>query len=267
MMNPDHELNRASWDDLAAAHGQDAYYDSDALVAGSSSLMEEEEAALTDAGCGELAGLRVLQVQCHLGFDSITFARRGARVTGIDFSAVALAKARTLAERCSVDVEWVCADVTHLPPSLEARFDLAWATIGVLCWIADLDAWMRSITRTLAPGGRLVVIDGHPLRRILKADPLRVTRPYGGGTRVASVAGDDYATDARTGPQVQFLHSLGEIVSAAADAGLRVTRLLEHTELSCDICDDGIRLEDDGRYRRRVDGHPLPVLFTLVAHR
>jgi hypothetical protein len=64
---------------------------------------------------------------------------------------------------------------------------------------------------------------------------------------------------------VQFLHSLGEIISAAAGAGLRVTQLMEHTELSRDICDDGIMLEGDGRYRRRVDGHPMPVLFTLVA--
>ncbi|HET9986463.1 MAG TPA: class I SAM-dependent methyltransferase [Longimicrobiales bacterium] len=266
-MHPDHELNRASWDDLAVAHGQDAYYDSEALVAGGSSLIEEEEAALAAAGYVELAGLRVLHVQCHLGFDSITLARRGARVTGLDFSAVALAKARSLANRCGVEVEWVCADATDLPASLDSRFDLAWATMGILCWIADLKAWMRSVTRTLAPGGRLVLIDGHPLRRILKSDPLRITRPYGGGTRIMSIVGCDYATETRTGPQVQFLHSLGEIVSAAADAGLQLTRLLEHTELSCDICDDGIRLEGDGRYRRRVDGHPLPVLFTLLAHR
>jgi SAM-dependent methyltransferase len=207
----------------------------------------------------------VLHVQCHLGFDSITFARRGARVTGIDFSEIALAKARSLSDRCGVEVDWVCADSTDPPASLGGRFDLAWATMGVLCWIADLDAWMHSVTRMLAPGGRLVLIDGHPLRRVLKSDPLRVSRPYGGGTRLASIAGRDYATETRTGPQVQFLHSLGEIISAAAGAGLRVTQLMEHTELSRDICDDGIKLEGDGRYRRRVDGHPMPVLFTLVA--
>ncbi len=139
--------------------------------------------------------------------------------------------------------------------------------MGVLCWIADLNAWMRSVMHTLVPGGRLILIDGHPLRRILKSDPLRVTRPYSGGTRIESGVGSDYATDTRTGPQVQFLHSLGEIVSAAAAAGLQVTRLLEHTELSSDLCDDGIRREADGRYRRRVDGYALPVLFTLHARR
>src|SRR5215217_2717897 len=112
-MHPDQELNRASWDELAAAHGQDAYYDSEALIAGASSLMEEEVTALEAAVGGKLAGRRVLHVQCHIGFDSITFARRGARVTGVDFSTVALAKAQSLAERCGVEVEWVCADANR----------------------------------------------------------------------------------------------------------------------------------------------------------
>jgi hypothetical protein len=66
---------------------------------------------------------------------------------------------------------------------------------------------------------------------------------------------------------LRFLYSLGEIVSAAAAAGLRITQLVEHTELSCDICDCGITREDDGRYRRRLDGHVTPVLFTLIAQR
>jgi SAM-dependent methyltransferase len=266
-VNPDHQLNRASWDELAAAHGQDAYYDSAALVAGASSLIAEEDAALGAAGCIDLTGLHVLHVQSHIGFDAITFARRGAQVTAVDFSPVALAKARALAARCGVEIEWVCADAIDLPSSLDERFDLAWATMGVLCWIGDLEAWMRAVSRALAPGGRLVLIDGHPLRRLLKSDPLWVTRPYGGGARIEAAVGVDYATPTRTGPQVQFLHSLGQIVSAAAAAGLRVTQLVEHTDLSCDICDTGIVREDDGRYRRRLDGHVTPVLFTLIAQR
>jgi SAM-dependent methyltransferase len=265
--NPDHQLNRASWDKLAAAHGQDAYYDTAGLVSGASSLTAEQEAALAAAGCVEFAGRRVLHVQSHIGFDAITFARRGAQVTAVDFSSVALAKARSLAERCGVEIEWVCADAIDLPSSLDERFDLAWATMGVLCWIGDVGAWMRAVARVLAPGGRLVLIDGHPLRRMLKSDPVRVTRPYGGGTRIETATGSDYATTTQTGPQVQFLYSLGEIVSAAAAAGLCVTQLVEHTELSCDICDTGITRESDGRYRRRVDGHVTPVLFTLIARR
>lgn len=265
-MHPDHALNRASWDQLAAIHGQDGYYDSEALVAGASSLIEEEETALAVAMGSSLSGRRVLHVQCHLGFDAITFARRGAQVVGLDFSTVALAKARSLAQRCGVEVEWVCADATELPASLAGRFDLAWATIGILCWIADLKAWMRSVAGTLTPGGRLVLIDGHPLGAVLRGSPLKVVGPYGGAARsVAEVGGDYTGSGAKTGPQVEFEHSLGEIVSAAAEAGFRIIRLLEHTDLSHDLRTDTLVQEADGRYRRRVDGHPLPVLFTLIA--
>jgi SAM-dependent methyltransferase len=263
-MNQDHEINRASWDELAAAHGQDDYYDSEALVAGANSLIEEEEAALCMAMAVDLNGRRVLHLQCHLGFDAITFARRGALVTGVDFSAIALDKARTLADRASVEVEWLCADATDLPITLRGRFDLVWATIGVLCWIGDLRRWMRSVAGALAPGGRLVLIDGHPLGRILKAAPLRVARPYM-GARVFSESGCDYATRLRTGPQVQHLHTLGEIVSSAAEAGLRISHLHEHVDVSHGLCNDQLTREEDGRFRRRIDGFPLPVLFTMIA--
>ncbi len=266
-MHPDHALNRASWDQLATLHGQDAYYDSAGLIAGASSLMEEEEAALAATLGREIAGRRVLHVQCHLGFDAITFARRGARVTGVDFSSVALERARALAQRCGVEIAWVCADATALPPALDGRFDLAWATIGILCWIADLDAWMRSVARTLAPGGHMVLIDGHPLTDCLRADPLRVIAPYGGGARSVWDSGCDYATPARTGPQVQFEYSLGDVVTAALAAGLRVTGLREHTQISCDLCNDQLRREADGRWRRRIDRYALPVLFTLTARK
>jgi SAM-dependent methyltransferase len=266
-MNHDLEINRASWDELAALHGQDSYYDSEALVAGASSLIEEEEVALRDALAGDVSGLEVLHLQCHLGFDAITFARRGASVTGVDFSDVALAKAARLASRANVRANWVRADAARLPDSLHERFGLVWATIGVLCWIEDLDAWMASAASALAPEGRLVLMDGHPLGGAFKLEPLRLARAYGGASRREIERGWDYATPQRTGPQVQFHHSLGEIVTAAAEAGLRVLQLREHTDLSHDLRMEKLQREDDGRFRRRVDGHAIPILFTLIASR
>jgi SAM-dependent methyltransferase len=240
-------LNRASWDQLAKVHGQDAYYDTEALCAGASTLIAEEEAALLSAIGADLRGKRILHLQCHIGFDAITFARRGARVTGVDFSEVALERARALAAHCGVGVDWVCADVLELPQSLRGSFDLVWATIGVLCWIADVQAWMRSAASVLAAGGKLVLIDGIPRPRLV------------GRTEIPQ--GCDYATSTRTGPQVQFEHSVHQIVAAAENAGLRVLRLEEHSSISSGLC-LGLSCGDDGNYRR-ADGQP--VLFTLVA--
>lgn len=267
-MRAEHKVNRASWDVLASVHGQDSYYDARALLAGRSTLTAEEDAALDRCCPAGVSGLDVLHVQCHLGFDAITLARRGAHVTGADFSAVALQKASALASNAGVHVEWVCADACELPSELWDRFDVAWATIGVLCWIADVSEWMESVAGTLRPGGQLVLIDGHPLANmVLSADPLALWGEYGGGRRLDIDEGHDYATPTVTGPQVQFAHSLGEIVSAAAAAGLRIIELTEHLAASEDLRLGAVARESDGRYRWRVDGQPLPVLFTLRAVR
>ncbi len=263
-MLADHELNRTSWDQLAAIHGQDAYYDAEALCAGASSLIPEEEAALSSACGADLTGKRILHLQCHLGFDAITFARRGASVTGLDFSMVALERARAFADRCGVTVDWVCADVLEPPESLCASFDLVWATVGVLCWIADLRAWMRTASAALAPGGKLVLIDGvsNAPASLTAGEPAaeRDQAPL----RKVLERGWDYATPFRTGPQVQFQHSLDAIVSAARGAGLRISRLERHTSVSTHLCINGLLRESDGRYRK---ADAQAILFTLVAER
>src|ERR671928_780604 len=110
-------LNRAHWDALAALHGQDAYYDEEALVAGADSLGEHEAAGIREA-VGAVAGLDVVHLQCHIGFDTISLARRGARAVGVDFSPASLEKARELARRAGVAVDFVEADATALPGEL-----------------------------------------------------------------------------------------------------------------------------------------------------
>ncbi|MGA8112789.1 MAG: class I SAM-dependent methyltransferase [Actinocatenispora sp.] len=293
-------LNRANWDLRATVHGQDAYYDLAGLVAGADTLTDVEDAALALAGRPDVRGCDVLHVQCHLGFDAVSLARRGARVTGVDFSPVAIRRAGEIAERCGVTVQYLEADATALPHDLHGRFDLAYATIGVLCWIGDIAAWMRSVAACLRPGGALVLVDGHPLAGAVadrEPDPdgtdpdgtdLDGTEPD--GTELDGSSGDGtgglrldfpYAYDGPhefvvqgsyadrdapiSGTTVQYAHSLGEIVTAAVAAGLRVTGLVEHLDAPIDL--RGAGTDPDGRFRLRVDGVCLPVLFTLTAGR
>jgi SAM-dependent methyltransferase len=261
------EINRANWDAWAAAHGQqDAYYDVPALVGGADSLTDVERAGVA-AAVGDVRGLDVVHVQCHLAFDAINLARRGARVTAVDFSPVALAKAATIAADCGVEVEFVEADATRLPGALRHRFDLAYATIGILCWIGDVDAWMRSVASVLRPGGRLLLIDGHPMMGMIGTiDPLSLEFPYtyDGPHEFSSPA--SYAGVAVATRNVQYGHSLGEIVSAAIAAGLRVLRLTEHMESPIDFF-GGRERDLDGQYRLRVTGQLVPQLFTLICER
>lgn len=256
-MNADHELNRKSWDLLAELHGQDAYYDSRGLIAGQSSLITEEESALVAAVGENIQGLAVLQLQCHLGFDAITLARRGAVVTGVDFSPVALEKAKSLAQQCRVNIDWVCADAIALPPKLHGGFDLVWATIGITCWISDLSLWMRNVADVLRSGGKLVLIDGVP--------GTQASWQAGSTGRRDIASGYDYATPARVGPQVQFKYAVESIERAAKAAGLRIVASIKHDAISSDLCLAKVERGADGLYRRRNDASDEAILWTIIA--
>ncbi len=273
--------NLAHWEALARFHGtgDDGYYDLDLLRAGGSLMGDEERAAIDTATAGRgLAGLAVLHLQCHIGCDSVAMAREGATVTAVDFSRTALERLEVLAEECGVTVGTLEADATELPASLAAQFDLVYASIGVLCWIDDLDAWMAGVARSLRAGGALVLVELHPLVTMVESiDPLVIDFPYAfDGPHVYSGTGTYANRDADIEwTTVQYAHSLGEVVTAAARVGLRCEQLIEHTSGSFNTGQfDGP--EDDGRYRLRLgtgpQGHgatepacPLPVLYTLIA--
>ncbi|MGC8473158.1 MAG: class I SAM-dependent methyltransferase [Candidatus Dormibacteria bacterium] len=264
------DLNRRNWDARARAHGQDRFYDSESLVAGASSLTEVEAEAVRRA-VGEVAGLEVIHLQCHIGFDSISLARAGAHVTGLDFSPASLAKAAALAERCGVALSLVEADVCHPPSKLFGQFDLAYATIGVLCWIGDIDAWMTAVHHLLRPGGSLVLVEIHPLPGMIDTtDPLELDFPYCfDGPHVFDVPGSyaDPAAKIQATKTVQYAHSIGEVVTAAIDAGLVVRRLVEHPDAPRDYRGDLAGPEADGKYRLRLGGEAIPMLYTLLADR
>jgi SAM-dependent methyltransferase len=264
------ETNRAHWDALAAVHGQDAYYDAEALIGGADTLRGHEDGAVREA-VGEVAGLDVLHLQCHIGFDSISLARRGARVIGADFSPASLAKARELAARAGVEVRFVEADATALPTALHGRFDLVYSTMGVLCWIEDIGAWMRSVHAALRPGGKLVLVEIHPLYNMIGArEPLLLDFPYAAdGPRRFEEPGSyaDREADVTVATEIVYAHSLGETLTAAIEAGLRIDALHEHLDSDFDPRGGVLVAEDGGRLSMRVGGERLPVLFTLLASR
>src|SRR4051794_4661274 len=243
------DVNRAHWDALARVHGalETGYYDAAALVAGRDSLGSVESAAV-----GDVTGLDVMPLQCPVGFDPISLARRGAPVTGVAFSPASRAGAEALAERCGVDLKLVQADSTALPESLHGRFDVVYATIGVLCWIEDAGAWMRNVHAVLRPGGRLVLVELHPLYLMVDSvEPLELGFPYAfDGPRAFEENGSYADRDADVGATatVEFAHSVGEVVTAALSAGLRIDALREHFEHEREH--RGLLAADaDGRYR------------------
>jgi SAM-dependent methyltransferase len=261
--------------------GADSYYDLDRLRSGGTLMGVEELAAIERATHGEgVSGRDVLHLQCHIGCDAISMARMGASVTAVDFSRTALDRLDELAMQCGVEVTAVEADAMALPDALAASFDLVYASIGVLCWISDIDAWMRGIAGALREGGSLVLVELHPIATMVESlDPLVVDFPYRfDGPHVYSGTGSYANRDAEIEwTTVQYAHSLGEVVTAAVSAGLTCTYLEEHTSGSFNT-GQFLGPEDDDRYRlrlgvgaeregRREPAFPMPVLFTFLAEK
>jgi SAM-dependent methyltransferase len=267
--------NRANWDDRASLHAASRTYDVDRFVDDPerlSGVVEADRWVL-----GDLAGLRVVHLQCHIGTDTLSLARLGAAETvGYDFSPASLAEARALVGRTGDDVTFVEGELYDAPAVLgRGRFDLVYTGVGALCWLPDIRAWAEVVADLLADRGRLVIRDGHPVLNALddeRDDDLLVLRhPY------FEVAGplrwdeDSTYTDAER-PLVEtttyeWNHSIGELLTAVLDAGLVIDAFREHRELEWPHTDRFVPL-GDGRYGLPEPQRDLaPLMFTLAAHR
>lgn len=258
--------NRAFWDAAAPAHAAGAFYDLPGFV----SNARDDLRPFEDAELGPVDGLDLVHLQCHLGMDTLSLARRGARVTGLDLSAGSIAVARRLAAQTGLTAEFVVGDVLDAVDALGGRrFDVVYTGIGALCWLPDLAAWAAVIARLLRPGALLYLVEVHPMVDAVwdDADGWTLRRDMTGTALVPEpVSGGTYAAPDATLPgQVAWSRnpSLGEVVTAVAGAGLRVELLAEQT-----VTDNPLPWLERGpdRLFRFPPGRPVyPVTFSLRA--
>ena len=189
---------------------------------------------------GDLTGLDVVHLQCHIGTDTVSLARLGGRVTGLDFSPAALEVGRDLAARAGVDVTFVESELYGARRRARGptRFDLVYTGVGALCWLPDIARWADVVAALLRPGGRLYLREGHPVlwaTEELGPGRLELKYPYfeRAGCRCGSTSRSPTPTATPLAEPVSYEwnHGLGEIVQAVLDAGLTLTRLTEHDEL------------------------------------
>jgi SAM-dependent methyltransferase len=233
--------NLAQWDERAPAHAASPDYHLDDFVSDADYISDVVGFDLPRLG--DVRGLRGVHLQCHIGTDTLSLARLGAQMTGLDFSPAAIGQARALAERCGTPAEFVVSDVYRAPDVLgRGAFDLVFTGIGALCWIPDIRRWAEVVADLLAPGGRLFLREGHPMLWTL-ADPdetgtLRVEHPYFEQPEPTrwDQAGTYVQTDVEFAHSVSYEwnHGLGEIVTALLNEGLQITGLVEHDSIPWD---------------------------------
>lgn len=258
------EINRALWDGWTEIHADSEFYDVEGFLAGRSTLNEPELGLLGDPG-----GLDLLHLQCHFGLDTLSLARRGARVTGVDFSAKAISRAGELAEAAGLEARFICSDVYGLPAVLSEEFDVVFTTWGVLAWLPDLGRWARVVRRFLRPGGRLVLVDFHPVAELFEESVEGLDYPYfGGGKPLSCPVQGSYAEPEAdfSHDSYQWIHPLEETLGALLGAGLRVEAFREYP-FSPYGCFPFTREAQPGRWELANPPGGLPLAFGVLAVR
>ena len=228
------DLNRANWDDRASAHAASPDYDFDRFAADPGFLSQVVTFDLPRLG--DVRSLRGVHLQCHIGTDTVSLARLGAEMTGLDFSGASIAEARRLSHLAGATIDFVESNVYDALDVLPGSgFDLVYTGIGALCWLPDVSQWAGVVAGLLRPGGRLFIREGHPMLWSLdeaRSDALSVDYPY--FERVEPLIDEDAGTYVATDTEFtqnvthSWNHGLGEIITALLDSGMQLTSLVEH---------------------------------------
>ncbi len=259
-------LNRHAWNTRTAAHWDSNFYNVPGWLAGADSLRDIELALLPD----DLTGLKILHLQCHFGLDTLSLARRGAVVTGVDLSDAAIARANELAERAELTgrTRFINCDLYSLPDHLDeaTSFDIVFTTYGTIGWLPDLDRWAGIIANYLRPGGTLVFADFHPVVWMLNDERTALHYRYFKDEPIIEEHQDSY-TDNSTGIQytdVAWNHSFGEILGSLLAAGLRLD-FFEEYDYSPYNCFPN--MQEIGRHRYQFKELPriVPITYAIRA--
>jgi SAM-dependent methyltransferase len=255
--------NQVWWDEATVIHTRSDMYDLKGFQAGRNTLTPIEREEL-----GDVSDKALLHLQCHFGMDTLSLARMGAKVTGVDFSEEAITLARSLASKLSIEANFLQSNIYELPETLDDQFDMVFTSQGVLCWLPDLAKWGQLIARTLKKSGVFYIYEGHPLLNMFEYNKdthqLETKYSYFAGPVNEWPPGYDYAdTNARMSVGTcEWTYPLSDIVKALIDAGLRIEFLHEFPVLFYPAYP--LLVKDKAGWWH-LEGDKLPLSFSIKA--
>ena len=246
-------LNRSAWDERTRIHVDSSFYDVPGFLAGETSLREIELERI-----GDVTGKRLLHLQCHFGLDTLSLARMGAQVTGVDLSPASIEMARELTTRCGVEAEFEIADVLDYRHEDGAVFDLVFTTYGTVIWLPDISAWAQTIVRHLKPGGVLHFVDFHPLHDFLEGYPY-----FHDGKAIVEEEGTYTENDDGTkSTVVTWAWPVSAVMSALIEAGLVIERLDEFPYAPWN-CFANLEEREPGRFFMTGQKNDPPLVYAI----
>lgn len=250
--------NKATWNARTQVHVASKFYDVAGFLNGASSLTEIETHELPDVN-----GKTLLHLQCHFGLDTLSLARKGAIVTGVDLSDSAIEKANELASAINVDARFICQDVYQFGELVKPEFDIVFTSFGVICWLPDLTLWAQTIANSLKPGGLFYMAEFHPFNDVVEG--------YGYFNRAQpDIEQEGTYTENCDGTEhtvVTWAHPISDVINALLAAGLQLKHFNEF-DYSPYNCFAGLNLDDssdDPRYQMIKNNQAMPLVYSLSA--
>ncbi|MHA1555586.1 MAG: class I SAM-dependent methyltransferase [Candidatus Heimdallarchaeota archaeon] len=262
-----YSANKKVWDEFAKIHFKSEHYRVKEFLAGETSLKPYE---LEDIG-KEVKGRTLLHLQCHFGLDTLSWAREGAKVTGVDFSSDGVKLATHLAEEINIDAKFIQSNIYDLPDVLDEQFDFVYTSIGVLCWLHDIDRWGEIIAHFLKPGGVFYIAEIHPFSMVFDEEhkkelTLRYDYFHNPEPMEFKVEGTYAEKDAKVNAEKEYewAHSLSDIVNALLKAGLKLEYLNEYP-ITVYEAFPFAKQDEDSYYRLKDQKAEIPLIFTIRA--
>jgi ubiquinone/menaquinone biosynthesis C-methylase UbiE len=252
--------NKNSWNQRTTFHLASEFYDMPGFLAGNTSLNSIELDLL-----GEVKGKSVLHLQCHFGQDSLSLARMGARVTGVDLSDQAIDQARELNATLGLDAEFICCDMYELPQHLNKKFDLVYTSYGAIVWLPDMDRWAKLIHSFLKPAGRFVLVEFHPALWMFDPQFKSIQYSYFNAGAICETESGTYA-DRSADVQIETVtwnHSLGEVMGSLLQAGLAINSFEEFDYSPYNCIQETIKIAPR-KYRISHLGSKIPMVYALA---
>ena len=261
-MNNYLEVNKSLWNQRTLSHIGSDFYDVEGWLKGRSLMSEIEVEPM-----GDISGKSILHLQCHFGQDTLTMARKGASVTGVDLSENAIAEAKKLAERAGLEGRFICCDLYNLPNYLDEQFDIVFSSYGTIGWLPDIQKWASIVAQYLKPGGSFHFAEFHPAIWMYDDALENIAYSYFNKGAIIEAEEGTYADkDADINlDAVTWNHTIGDVVTALLKEGLQITALQEYDKSPFDIFQN--TTEKDGWYYPKGLEGKLPLVYYVEARK
>lgn len=257
------EVNKETWDKKVSIHTKSEFYDVDSFKKGKSSLNIYELVEL-----GDVKGKSLLHLQCHFGQDTLSLSRLGAKCTGIDLSSEGVKQARLLNKELGLDATFIESNLYDVPTNVEGKFDVVFASYGVIGWLPDLKTWGKIIAEKLKNGGVFYLIEFHPIVWMFDflQTPPKLTYPYLKSEAIYEEYKGTYTNNDADiiSKEYGWNHGLGEVVSALTEAGLQIEFLHEFEKSPYNSFPE-MNKTDDGMYVLKENQRMFPLLYSIRA--